>query len=116
MSGEKRSFTIEGSSLGIKTGHYKGKTPGQAARKAAKMLYKRLDKHDDRSLVKFNKVKNVKLMLRETTRGSPNNVFYYEADRTELNTPKVIERKLPNGEVLRIEYKHKISVKGCEKF
>lgn len=102
----KRSFTIQGSDIGYIGGHYKAAAPYNAAKKAAKQLFRLMQKDH-----KFNKYKNdtrVKLLLRETTMGSDKKSFYYEGIMVMLETPKVITR---NGVEITIE--KEIKVKSC---
>jgi hypothetical protein len=105
----KRVFRVQGSTIGFKGGRYVGKTPVQAAKKAAKSLFKRLD--TQAAFAKYKDVSKIKLMIRETTRGHINDVYYYEATRDKLSTPVVIQR---NGVTVEIKYDYKL--KTCDKF
>lgn len=96
-SGEsKRTFTIQGSDLGFEGGRYKGTSPQLAARKAAKQLFRMVEnKKKDPKLHKYEKYashKKIKFILREASRGSDKNTFYYEAHIEKLPEPKVIKR------------------------
>jgi RNA 3'-terminal phosphate cyclase len=106
---DKRVFKVQGSTIGFKGGRYTGKTPVQAAKKAAKSLFKRLDTQG--AFAKYKDTTKIKLMIRETTRGHVNDVYYYEATRDKLSTPIIIQR---NGVTVEIKYDYKL--KTCEKF
>lgn len=102
----KRTFTIQGSDIGYIGGHYKAASPYNAAKKAAKQLFRLMQKEH-----KYSKHKNdtkVKLLLRETTMGSEKKTFYYEGMIVKLATPKVITR---NGVDITIE--KEIKIKSC---
>jgi len=109
MSEEKRTFAVEGSSIGFRGGHYTGSTPAQAAKKAGKALFQRVAKN-----VHFRRHKNaksIKIMLRETTRTSTHEEFYYEVHRTEKKNP--ITRTIAGVEVV---YKYDYHTNACVKF
>lgn len=96
---KKRKFTIAGSDIGFEGGLYKSDsagTPVSAARKAAAVLFRMIENKNKNP--KFNKYhsfahhKGIKFIIRETTRGSTKESYYYEAVAHPLKTPKVIKR------------------------
>jgi hypothetical protein len=98
-SGEYRSFTIEGSSIGFDGGKFLSKTPGEASTKVGRKLFRLVNKES--KFARFKGDKTFQFILRETTQGSAHRVFAYEAHKKKLDTP--LERKLPTGVVLIIE-------------
>jgi hypothetical protein len=109
MSEEKRNFAVEGSSIGFRGGHYTGLTPVQAAKKAGKALFQRVDKNPH--FRRYKNVKSIKVMLRETTRTSTHEEFYYEIHRVEKKNP--VKRTIAGVEV---EYKFDYHTSACIKF
>jgi hypothetical protein len=82
MSADKtRHFTVEFCDLVDMGGIYKGKSPSQAARKAARKLFKMSPKRQ-----------SIPFTLRETTQGSDKKEYDYIATKRVLDTPKVIQR------------------------
>jgi hypothetical protein len=95
----KRNFTVAGSDIGFEGGVYKTNksgTPLSAARKAAAVIFRMIENKNKNP--KFNKYhsfahhKGIKFIIRETTRGSAKESYYYEAVAHPLKTPKVIKR------------------------
>jgi len=78
---DPRNFTVEMCSVESLGGIYKGKTPGQAARKAARKLFKISPAR-----------KSIEFTLREQTRGSEGKEYKYMAVQSVLAEPKVIRR------------------------
>jgi len=76
----ERSFTVEASSIDETGGRYLNKAPLQAAHKAARVLF---------STDKGKKQTTIKLQLRESTRGTGDKLFAYEAKKENIN--KVIK-------------------------
>lgn len=113
MSESKRFFTIQGSDLGFEGGRYKGGEPSQAARKAAKQLFRMVEnkagKSEWKKYAHFKSYKVLKFILREASRGSSKHTHYYEATVIPLPEPKVIKR---NG--VEITVTKTIRVKTCE--
>jgi len=105
----KRNFAVEGSSIGFRGGHYTGTTPAQAAKKAGKALFQRVDKNPH--FRRYKNAKSVKVMLRETTRTSTHEEFYYEIFRVEKKNP--VKRTIAGVEV---EYKFDYHTSACTKF
>lgn len=93
---DKRTFTIQGSDLGFEGGRYKSVTPAGAARKAAKQLFRmvenKLNKTAWHKYAKFASHKKLRFIVRESTRGSKRDTFYYEASVEQLDQPRVIKR------------------------
>jgi len=113
MSETKRTFTIQGSDLGFEGGKYKGTSPVQAARKAAKQLFRMVENKPGKAAwkkySKFTSYKVLKFILREASRGSKKETHYYEATVIPLPEPKIIKR---NG--VEITITKTIRVKTCE--
>jgi hypothetical protein len=106
-----RSFKIIGCGVGYKSkasSYYKGKNPTVAVRKFGRMLFKLIN--DPNS--EFHKYKNqttIKVIIKETTRGSDKKTFYYLTERVELDEP--VTRTLPNGQT--VINKYKVLCKRC---
>jgi hypothetical protein len=101
-----RSFKIVGSGIGFvspPTSYYKNKDPMAAANKFGTMLFRLVN--NDPKYSKFAKQDTIKMIMRETTRGSSRATYYYKVERTELAKP--VERTLPNGTVIVNKYKVK---------
>ena len=111
-----RSFKIVGSGIGYvspATSYYKGKDPMAAANKLGNMLFRLVN--NDSKYSKFAKQDTIKMIMRETTRGSARSTYYYKVERTEL--PKPVVRTLPDGTVITNRYKvkaHKCSDNDSE--
>lgn len=73
MESQDRSFTVEASTIGDVGGRYINRIPRRAAMKAARVLF---DK---------TKQSKLRLQLRETTRGSSDRLFAYEATQKKVN-------------------------------
>jgi hypothetical protein len=78
---ESRNFTVEFCELLDMGGIFKGRSPGQAARKATRKLFK----------ISPNK-KEIKFTLREMTQGSEKKQYKYVGTKKVLDVPKVIQR------------------------
>lgn len=107
-SGEYRSFKIEGSSIGYEGSAFVSATPGGAAKKAARKMYKLIQ--NDSSFSRYKSDKLVQIIIRETTLGSKNGLFAYDAYKEKLAQP--VERKLPNGSMYVVEYVYKTKALG----
>lgn len=81
MEGGKRHFTVDMCEVENIGGDFVGKTPGQAARKAARKIFKLKPRS-----------KMVQFTLRETTAASKEKSFTYVATKVDLPEPKVIQR------------------------
>ena len=94
---ESRFFTIAGSDIGFEGGRYKtdkSGSPGSAAKRAAKILFRMVENTNNKSefkkYAKFASHKAIKFILRETTAGSDKNSYYYEASSVPLKTPVTV--------------------------
>lgn len=110
---ESRFFTIIGSDIGFEGGRYKADksgSPGSAAKRAAKILFRMVEntKNDPKfkKYAKFANHKAIKFIVRETTKGSDKNSYYYEATSVPLKKPVTLTL---NG--VEVTYTRKIEVK-----
>ena len=97
----KRSFTVNGSSVNHTGGRYISNSPYGAAKKAASQQFKKL---------KAGQPKKVKFMIKETTQGSDGRSFFYVATRTKLSKPterivkfKGVEKVIKNEYTTKLE-------------
>lgn len=100
------TFTIMGSGIGYIGGNYKNDQPGQAAKKAGKALFKKLELH------KFTKYRNktsIKFVLRMRDRRSAGKTYSYMVTREKLPKPLVMKR----GNV-EYEIKYKYNIESCD--
>lgn len=91
-----RTFTIEKSENHVEGGHFVSSVPYNAAKKAARRLFK-----DEKS-----KKEQLRFTLRETTADSAKKEFHYVATKHILPEPRIIKR----GDVeikVTVEYKIK---------
>jgi len=88
MENDERSFTVEASTTEDVGGRYINRAPRDAAKKAARVLF---DASADRK--KGSGVKSLRLQLRETTRGSPDSLFAYEATKHDIKKTVMIAGK-----------------------
>jgi len=116
-SAGKRTFIIEGSEIGFSGGKYKISdkgTPGGAAKKAAKSLFRMVENTENKTewhkYAEFKHNKTIKFLLRESTKGSDKKTKYYEAKVQHI---KKADQKavLING--IEIIHTKKIVVKTC---
>lgn len=95
MTDTSRNFVIEFCAVEGLSGIFKGKTPGQAAKKVACKLFKLTPRSQE-----------VKFKIRETTQGSAKKVYTYIGTKHVFPEPKVIKRG--NVEItITAEYKVK---------
>lgn len=89
-----RYFTIAGSGTNFEGGRYASKDNviGTAARKAGARLYRNLSDAQIQAREKKGQ-QGIKFILRETTRGSNKNTYYFLAKRDVLSVPVVITKK-----------------------
>mgnify|MGYP001287044471 CR=1 FL=1 len=100
-----RSFKIIGCGVGFKskqTSYYKGKTPAVAVRKFGRMLFKLINDPNS-EFYKFKDQQTIKVIIKETTRGSDRKTYYFLTQRVELEKP--VTRTLPNGQTVVNRYK-----------
>lgn len=93
MDPTERSFTVEASSIGEVGGRYINDEPRNAAMKAARVLFGSAGSQ-----------KKLKLQLRETTRGSKDKLYAYEAEKIRINKTVTIA-----GKEVQINQKIKLS-------
>ena len=102
---DKSTFTIMGSGIGYSGGNYKNYDPVDAAKKAGKALFKKLEDS------KFRKYKNktlIRFILRKRDRRSAGKTYSYEVTRTKLKKPIIMKRG--DSEYL---IKYNYDVKSC---
>lgn len=102
----ERHFTIQGSDIGFAGGSYKASAPYNAAKKAARALFKKAE--TDSAFSRYKNTKAIKFLLRETTQGSEKKSFYYDGNMVKLSPPKVIVRK-----GVEIEITREVKIKTC---
>lgn len=100
---ECRSFKISGAGIPFTGGRYVGKTFSIASKRAASMLYRKVN--NDPSFAKYKSKPSIKFILKETTKGSAKKTKAYIVNRVELDKPIVISR---NG--VEVSYKFKYVV------
>ena len=93
----KRSFTIQASEIGFTGGVYKSDLPSTASKKAAKRLFQLIEDKSGPYHSKFGNLTKVKFILREKTQGSPKKTFFYDAEKKNLTSPKIIKLKAPTN-------------------
>jgi len=105
MDQKQRSFKIFGSDIGFSsppTQYYKGAEPGSAAKKFGTMLFKLIN-NETSKYSRFKHQNTIKLVLRETTKDSSKNIYYYDVTRHTLKNPVI--RKGPDGTQIVNQYK-----------
>ena len=96
------TFTIMGSGIGYMGGNYKNEQPSQAAKKAAKALFKKLK---ERKYAKYKNKTSIKFVLRMRDRSGPGKTYAYLATQIKLKKPLVVKR----GDVeYTVQYDYKI--------
>jgi hypothetical protein len=103
-----RWFTIQGSGTGFVGGRYAAKdgVVGTASRKAGARLYRDLTEVMIKNRAKKG-TDDIKFILRETTRNSKKNTYYFKVTRVVLDVPVTIKK----GDV-EYSIKHKYAVKS----
>lgn len=108
LSAGEKTFTIEGSGINETGGRYRSKTgPLAAAKKAGARLYRELTEGQIKLREKKGK-KDIKFILKETTRGSSKETFFFKVTRITLKKPVV--RTIAGN---TIETKYTYEVKKC---
>lgn len=105
-----RSFKIDWSEIGYMSppsSYFRAKSITQVASKFGTRLFNLISK--DSKYNKFKDLEVVKMMIKETTRGSNGKTYFFKARRQALSTP--LERTFPNGDTLTIT--HRIVVTRC---
>ena len=100
------TFTIMGSGIGYIGGNYKNDQPGQAAKKAGKALFKKLEL---RKFIKYKNKTSIKFVLRMRDRHSAGKTYSYMVTREKLPKPLVMKRG--NAEY---EIKYKYNIESCD--
>lgn len=101
----QRYFKYVDHLTGQSCGRYVDRTPRQAAKKCASMMFQRM-KHQD-----FNMDQPVEFYIKECSRGTRKKHHYYRARRLELNHPQTVSIHGGNGQIETIIFKHYISIK-----
>ena len=103
---KKRTFTVESSSTGVKSGRYVSESPLDAAKKAATQLFRKAGGENSST---------VKMTLRETTRGSDKKTWKYVATRVKKDKPISVKINPGTANEKTIVYKFDIDVKSVSK-
>jgi hypothetical protein len=97
---DKRSFIVTGSSINKIGGRYMSTTPYGAAKKAATQQFRKAKKG----------VKEIKILLKESSNESDHHVYFYKATREKLAVPtervikiKGVERVIKNEYTTKLE-------------
>ena len=93
----KRTFTIQASEIGFTGGVYKSDLPSKASKKAAKRLFELIEDTNGPYHSKYGNLTKVKYILREKTQGSVKKTFFYEAEKHNLASPKIVKVKAPTN-------------------
>jgi hypothetical protein len=93
----KRTFTIQASEIGFTGGVYKSDLPSKASKKAAKRLFELIEDKNGPYHSKFSNLTKVKFILREKTQSSQKKTFFYEAEKQNLSSPKIVKVKAPTN-------------------
>lgn len=107
-----RSFKVVWSEIGYvspPSSYFRGKSVAQVATKFGTRLFKLAS--TDPKYKKFANQEVIKLMIKETTRGSEHNTAFFKAKRVMLSAP--LERTFPNGDKVTIT--HNTVVTRCNK-
>ncbi len=78
---ETRNFVLEFCAVTGLTGHFKGKSPGQAAKKVARKLFAITPRSSE-----------IHFSIRETTNGSAKKIYKYVGTKKTLPVPKMVKR------------------------
>lgn len=100
------TFTIMGSGIGYIGGTYKNDVPFLAAKKAGRILFKKLE---DPKYSKHKSRKSIKFVLRMKDRSGPGKTYSYQVIKEKLKKPILI--KVKNTEYY---VKYNYSVKACD--
>jgi hypothetical protein len=93
----KRTFTIQASEIGFTGGVYKSDLPSKASKKAAKRLFELIQDKTSPYHAKHANLTKVKFILREKSQGSAKKTFFYEAEKKDLASPKIVKVKAPTN-------------------
>lgn len=105
-----RYFTIQGSGTKFEGGRYAAKdgVVSTAAKKAGARLFRELSEAQIAARESRN-LDGIKFILRETTKGSKKQTYYYKIVRIPLTETKTV--KIGDN---TIEYKFKFELKRCD--
>ena len=105
-----RYFTIQGSGTKFEGGRYAAKDDvvTTAAKKAGSRLFRDLTEGQIK-LREKKKMNGIKFILRETTKGSNKNTYYYKIVRVPLSKPKSVKFGSST-----IEYKYTYELTKCD--
>lgn len=109
---DKRTFTIESAEIKLPEdyqGRFESKTPGAAALKACRRIFKINDELQKSKSKSKGKKSEIRFVLRETTQNSAKKEFHYIGIKRTLDTPIEIRR----GDVT-ITVKYEYKVKACQ--
>lgn len=101
----KPTFTIMGSGIGYIGGNYKNHDPIDAAKKAGKALFKKLQ---DPKYKKYKKKESIRFILRKRDRHSAGKTYAYEVTQIKLKNPITVKR---GDTIYTVYYDYKI--KAC---
>ena len=105
-----RKFKIVHSSIGYvssPSSSFSGSSPLSVAKKFGSKLFRIIQ--EDPQYISYKNATEIKINIRESTRGSSNDVFCYNLKKNYYDKP--IERTLPNG--TKIEYTFEIIAHRC---
>lgn len=100
-----RYFKVIDEKSGKTFGRYTGETPKQAASKSFTKLLQKMKESGKGA------PKNVKIFLRESTRGSNRKVYGYTASRVKLSEPqelKIVDKETGDEKTITYNYRNKI--------
>ena len=98
---DKRRLTINSSSVTLPRGYsglFESKTPGAAASKALKAIYRQSKTTSS----------SIHFVLRETTQDSKHKEYFYVGSKKQLSPPKDTGRKDAKGNTIYANFEYKI--------
>lgn len=99
-----RYFKVAGSGIGFEGGRYSGETPEQAARKAGRQLWRKVETESEYK--RFDKTSVLKFILVETTQGSSKRTYSYKVEKKRKPAPEKIAL---NGVTFVSNFDYKVS-------
>jgi hypothetical protein len=93
---DTRNFILEFCSITGLSGNFKGKSPGQAAKKVVRKLFKITPRSSE-----------IRFSIRETTNGSAKKTYKYVGTKQTLPVPKIVKRGPVEFEVTTEYFAHK---------
>lgn len=109
MREQDRSFTVDGSSFGIKGGRYVSPTPAIAGKKAARQLFRKASKVGKNNIVVYIRLKEI---TRVAGVGDKDRTFYYMVTKKADGTVKKF--KQPDGKVVTFKSGFDYDVKSID--